>query len=83
MSTTSQSEHSKDRWNRIVVPTAKGIEVFFWRLAWFAVFIAVIFGAEVRRMLTAERKPDDQIRQAATLEASDVSDLRPTAESGN
>ncbi|HMO84632.1 MAG TPA: hypothetical protein PKC18_06900, partial [Lacipirellulaceae bacterium] len=29
-------------WGEIVVPTAKGLETFFWRVAWFAVLVAVL-----------------------------------------
>ena len=36
---TSQPNTSRDRWNDIVVPTAKGLERFFWNLAWFAVIV--------------------------------------------
>ena len=29
-------------WTRIIVPTAGGLEGFFWRLAWFIVFIKIL-----------------------------------------
>jgi hypothetical protein len=36
----------KDRhhtWHTIIVPTAKGFEKFFWKLAWFALLVWIIF----------------------------------------
>ena len=31
-------------WKTVVVPTAKGLEHFFWNLAWFAVIVMLLFG---------------------------------------
>lgn len=39
-----QSEQQRDRWNTMVVPAAKGLERFFWNLAWFCVLLMVLFG---------------------------------------
>ncbi|RIK82900.1 MAG: hypothetical protein DCC68_05135 [Planctomycetota bacterium] len=44
MSPRNESELAHDRWNRIVVPTAKGLERFFWHVAWFTVLLALLFG---------------------------------------
>lgn len=41
---TSDLQLPRDRWNDIVVPAAKGLEKFFWNLAWFAVVVALLFG---------------------------------------
>ena len=41
---STQSEHKRDRWNTMVVPAAKGLERFFWNLAWFCVLLVVLFG---------------------------------------
>jgi len=30
-------------WKTIIVPTAKGLEGFLWRVAWFAVLIKILF----------------------------------------
>lgn len=32
-------------WRTYVVPTAKGVEAFAWRVAWFAVVVKVFFFA--------------------------------------
>lgn len=40
------ARRSKDReeyWQNIVVPAAKGLEAFLWRVAWFAVLIKILF----------------------------------------
>jgi hypothetical protein len=41
---STQSEQQRDRWNTMVVPAAKGLERFFWNLAWFCVLLVVLFG---------------------------------------
>jgi hypothetical protein len=41
---STQTEPNRDRWNTIVVPAAKGLERFFWNLAWFCVLLMVLFG---------------------------------------
>jgi type VI protein secretion system component VasF len=41
---STQSEQQRDRWNTMVVPAAKGLERFFWNLAWFCVLLMVLFG---------------------------------------
>jgi hypothetical protein len=38
----SNQQHD-DRWNRVIVPMAKGLEAFFWRVAWFTLFVTVLF----------------------------------------
>ena len=30
-------------WHSIVVPTARAIERFLWRLAWFGLFVLILF----------------------------------------
>ena len=40
------SDHQPTRdevWKRFVIPTAKGLEGFAWRVAWFAVVIKILF----------------------------------------
>ena len=41
---STQTEPNRDRWNTIVVPAAKGLERFFWNLAWFGVLLMLLFG---------------------------------------
>jgi hypothetical protein len=73
----------RDRWNDMVVPAAKGLEKFFWNLAWFVVFLVFVFGPQFCQLLQQERKPNDQAQPAADSGATDVSDLRSTTEGGN
>ncbi len=47
----SDVKPARDRWNDAIVPAARGLESFFWKLAWFVVFLALLFGGECRRML--------------------------------
>jgi hypothetical protein len=80
---TSQFQPPRDRWNDMVVPAAKGLEKFFWNLAWFVVFLVFVFGPQIRQLLQQERKPNDHVQPAAATGTSDVSDLRSTTEGGN
>ena len=44
--THSQQPESQKRhhtWHEIVVPTAKGVERFFWKAAWFALIVWFLF----------------------------------------
>ena len=44
--TDGGSDHQPTRdevWKSFVVPTAKGLEGFAWRVAWFAVVIKILF----------------------------------------
>ena len=41
---TNPTDREKDRWNDVIVPTAKALESFFWKLAWFIVFLMLLFG---------------------------------------
>lgn len=44
--THPNSDATKDKhhtWHTIVVPSAKGLEKFFWRLAWFSLLVWFIF----------------------------------------
>lgn len=40
----SQESQSPDRWNTRVVPAAQAMEKFFWNLAWFTLFVFLLFG---------------------------------------
>ena len=48
---STQSEQQRDRWNTMVVPAAKGLERFFWNLAWFCVLLMVLFGGPCIRSM--------------------------------
>lgn len=80
---TTQFEPPRDRWNDMVVPAAKGLEKFFWNVAWFVVFLVFVFGPQIFQMLQQERKPNDRVQPAAANGTADVSDLRSPTESGN
>jgi hypothetical protein len=74
----SDVKPARDRWNDAIVPAARGLESFFWKLAWFVVFLALLFGGECRRMLLPERMPNDHVRPA-DIESSNLLDLRTSA----
>ena len=40
---SESNQHRDDRWNRIIVPMARGFEAFFWRIAWFTLFVTILF----------------------------------------
>jgi len=41
--TTRRTEDRAAIWRTFVVPTAKGLEGFAWRVAWFVVLVKVLF----------------------------------------
>lgn len=58
---STQSEQQRDRWNTMVVPAAKGLERFFWNLAWFCVLLMVLFGGPcIRNMQRPIEKEESQ-----------------------
>jgi len=64
---STQSEQQRDRWNTMVVPAAKGLERFFWNLAWFCVLLMVLFGGPcIRNMQQPIEK--DASQQKTTSE---------------
>jgi len=40
---SSPAEKRAHPWHQIVVPTARGLEGFAWRVAWFAVLVKILF----------------------------------------
>jgi len=54
---STQSEQQRDRWNTMIVPAAKGLERFFWNLAWFSVLLMVLFGGPCIRNM---QRPSEQ-----------------------
>ena len=57
---STETERSQDRWNRIVVPTASALEQFFWKLAWFALLVVILFGGPCLRNSTPQRQDQEQ-----------------------
>ena len=41
---SSPQSETPDRWNTRVVPAAQALEKFFWNLAWFTLFVFLLFG---------------------------------------
>ena len=39
----SPAEKREHSWHLFVVPTAKGLEGFAWRVAWFALLVKILF----------------------------------------
>ena len=45
-STHLNSTPARDRypfWHSVVIPTARGLERLLWRLAWFGLFVLILF----------------------------------------
>ena len=36
-------DHRERSWHTFVVPTARGLEGFAWRVAWFAMLVKILF----------------------------------------
>ena len=47
-------------WHSIVVPTAIGIEGFFWRLAWYGLLVAACFSGCLQRYFVPSTAKDSQ-----------------------
>jgi hypothetical protein len=63
---STQSEQQRDRWNTMIVPAAKGLERFFWNLAWFSVLLMVLFGGPcIRNMQQPLDKGEPHEQRAA------------------
>ena len=48
----SNDKRKESFWHSIVVPTAKGLDDFFWRLAWVVFLVAVCFSGCLQRYFT-------------------------------
>lgn len=63
---STQTEPTRDRWNNIVVPAAKGLERFFWNLAWFTVLVVLLFGGPcVSRSIQQREQGERHEQQSA------------------
>jgi len=40
---SSPAEKREHHWHQFVVPTARGLEGFAWRVAWFALLVKILF----------------------------------------
>ena len=78
----SNLEHPRDRWNDMVVPAAKGLEKFFWNLAWFAVVVVLLFGGTCITRSALEGDSHREQRQTDPAGSEQVSDLQQASESG-
>lgn len=50
-------------WHSIVVSTAKGLDDFFWRLAWFVLLVAVCFSGCLKRYFTPSVAVKSQVSE--------------------
>ena len=82
MPVTPQPDSPRDRWNDIVVPTAKGLEKFFWNLAWFAVIVAVLFGGTCFSRSPHQGGHHDEERSVTPTRQADLPDLQHETEVG-
>lgn len=66
MSSTSQPKPSRDRWNEIVVPTARGLKDFFWNLVWFALLVLALASSGNNSRSTVQGDGHNQHQPPAT-----------------
>jgi hypothetical protein len=67
----------------VLVPMAKGMERFFWNLAWFAVFVVAVFGLPCAMLLNnANQKGDRSDKpQIDGTKPDDLSDSQSESQS--
>jgi len=73
------SHPSHNRWNDMVVPAAKGLERFFWNLAWFAVIVVLLFGGPCLNRSTQHGGRNDEQRR---VDSAGQPDLQYETEGG-
>lgn len=67
-------------WKTIVVPTAKGLEHFFWCLAWFTVIVLLLFGGPcIGHFARQAERQDPQVIALPDTRACPLSDTQPKA----
>lgn len=65
-SPTDRQEAREHFWSTIVVPTAKGLERFFWNLAWFTVVMCLLFGTNcISRLIFPTDRHEQQTTDVA------------------
>lgn len=52
---SSESQPTVGNWERRVVPVCAACQRFFWKLAWFMVFLAIMFGNRVPFLPRSQR----------------------------
>ena len=60
----SQSDAQRGKWERIVVPTCAALHSFFWKLAWFTVFVWLL----TRSPMVTYQRPEPLEYKAAPTE---------------
>ena len=80
MTDSPQSNRPRDRFNDIVVPTAKGLEKFFWNLAWFALLCILLFGGTCISRFSQQGGPREQQHGADAAGSTHLSDLQHASE---
>jgi hypothetical protein len=79
---SNETKPKNEFFQTVLVPTAKGLERFFWNLLWFAVFVAVLFGLP-RAMQTKDQtqKGDRAEKQhVGSTKSDDLPDPQPASE---
>ena len=56
----SSNNRQPSLWHTIVVPTAVGVEKFFWNIAWFALVVAILFSGLLFPRHAAEGGPQGE-----------------------
>ena len=64
-------------WHSIVVPTAVGMEGFFWRLAWFGLLVALCFGGCLQQVVIQRSRNYSGAAEQQTADAPLPEAARP------
>ena len=66
----------------VVIPMARGLERFFWNLAWFAVFVAVLFGLPRAWQTKDQTQKGDRAEKqhVGSTKSDDLPDPQPASE---
>ena len=83
MTDSPQQTQPRDLFNDIVVPTAKGLEKFFWNIAWFSLLCMLLFGGTCIPRPSQQGGSRDQQHGADATGSEHLPDLQHASEVGN
>ena len=80
MTDSPQQTQPRDRFNDIVVPTAKGLEKFFWNIAWFGLLCMLLFGGTCIPRLNSQGGTRVEDHRSDAAGSTHLSDLQHASE---
>jgi hypothetical protein len=60
MHMSNETKPKNEFFQTVAVPVARGLERFFWDLAWFAVFVVAVFGLLCAMLLNGQNHKGDR-----------------------